>query len=393
LPVRAFAVQGLLTALLISLLPASNAQAQELTLKRDLPPVPDSPCALVSPSVGGEPDPSAERRSEAEDLATEANRAAILGEQARAVSLLEDAADLDPSSPVIAYRLGRMLEDGGSGAAALRPYCRYLALAPDGPEAADVRARIERIGADQLDDGPSPAARGAFEAGIEAFDRGRYEVATQSFSRALREHPDWADAYYNRGLAEARAGGRGAASSDLERYLELRPDALDHARVSREIRQLRVPAAPTFRPYVALAAGLVVPGMGHVYSGRPATGLLVLAAAGAAAATGILYTEVEVRCRGAVVDGACPPNQVAERIEDQPLLVPGLATAGAITLAGAVHAFLASRRGSAGGFVAAGALEVPAPALAVGGTQTVLRLEPGDGWRGDGLRAMLQVRF
>lgn len=391
---RGFTFSGLFAALLLVPLLPQGVDAQDLPLKRDLPPLPESPCAVL-PAASEQRAPPAGRRAEAERLASQANQAAILGDHRRARTLLRDAWELDPTSPTIAYRLGRVLEDDGERSEALGPYCRYLELAPDGPDADDVRERVERI-ADTETVGWSPAARAAFQAGIEEFDRGDYEGATRSFSRAVVEHPDWAEAHYNRGLAQLRLGRRGAGGSDLERYLELSPEAGDAERVASELRQMQPAVLPTRRAGTVLMTGMVVPGMGHFYSGRPAAGFVVLAAAGTAAGVGLFYREVEVRCRSALVNGQCPPDQIAERIEEQPLLVPALAAAGVITIAGAVHAYLGARRTQDRGFAVGGAFNIPLrpPGTGtLGNVQPVLLLEPGD-LRGEGgLRAGIGVRF
>ncbi len=388
---HALAIRTLASALVLGAFAATEVLAQELPLKRELPSGLEGPCSAVFVGDLAGADPSAERRSQASEMMAEASQAAILGDQTRAVRLLGEAGELDPASPVIAYRLGRILEDGGAAREALGPYCRYLALDPDGAEAGDVQDRVHRIARDERLEGPPPVAREAFQAGIEAFDGGAFEEATRFFSRSLAAHPGWPEAHFNRGLAHARAGGAPAAESDLERYLQLRPDAPDGAQVAAAIRGMGVPPAPTHRPAVALVTGMVVPGMGHFYARRPGTGVLVLAAAGAAAGAGILHRTVDVQCRSVLVDGECPPGQVASRTEARPLLVPGLAAAGAITLAGALHAFVAARRGNAGGMVMGSG--VPIPVSAPGHTGAVLRLTPGHGRGGGTIRATVEVRF
>lgn len=101
---------------------------------------------------------------------------------------------------------------------------------------------------------------------------------------------------------------------------------------------------PTYGPGQALAMGLVVPGLGQIYTGRPLFGVLSLFAAGGAAAAGILVEKVSVDCRVQPVNGVCPPADVLEERTERPYLAAGIAGAAAVTLLGALDAFIAARR-------------------------------------------------
>lgn len=373
--------QGLLTLLLLALV-YPDVGAQELSLKRDLPA---GPCEVRGPLAVSSETPSESDRQQAERLSTEANQAAMLGDQNGAITLLREAAELDPVSPAIAYRLARILEDTGEAEAALEEFCRYLALEPDAPDAADTRLRAERLAAP--DRTPlSAAARSAFEQGITAFDDGSYEEAAQQFSRAILESPEWADAHYNRGVAYLRAGRAGAAAADLQWYLEANPTAGDRGAVQAHLRRSAPALAPQYSPGIALTAGLLVPGMGQFYSGRPGLGFLVLSTAGAAAATGFLHRRVEVDCLQLPTDGVCPAEQIAAERVKRPLLVPGVVTAAAITVVGAIWAF----RGAGG---SGDELALGLPGAGSGGMTPSLRLEPAWGREGGGARLLLEVRF
>ena len=155
---------------------------------------------------------------------------------------------------------------------------------------------------------------------------------------------------------------------------------------------------------MALATGMLVPGMGHFYSGRPGPGLLVLAGAVGSASAALSYRRVDVECLSIPIDGECPPGQERGREESRPLLVPGLAAAVAITLGGAIHAYRGVRRsarseasaGSRGSGVRPpplGMLETTLPALSSTGVETRLRLEPEAVRGAAGLRATLELRF
>ncbi|MDX1646992.1 MAG: tetratricopeptide repeat protein [Longimicrobiales bacterium] len=378
-----------LWAVLLLLLALPSLGAQELPLKRDLPP---GPCESRAPArVTAEPPSEAEQR-QAEQLSSEANQAAILGDQDRAIVLLREAAELDPLSSTVAYRLARILEDAGEAEAAVSEFCRYLALEPDAPDAADTRLRAERL-ADPDGTPLPPAARSAFEEGVRAFDRGAYDEAAQHFSRAVVEAPDLSDAYYNRGVAYLRAGRASAAAADLEWYLETNPGADDQIVVQTQLRQISEALAPSYSPGIALTTGLLVPGMGQFYSGRPGLGFLILSTAGTAATVGIVHKRVEVDCLQVPQNGVCPPEQIVDEREKRPWLVPGLVTAGAITVVGAIIAYRGARRSDAPLTSREGGLQLALHDPGSGTLTPSLRLEPVS-WRdGGGARLLLEVRF
>ncbi len=350
--------------------PAALA-AQTLPLQREIPPPPER--VLCAP-VGGTPaTPSAEDAARAEQLVAEAGRAAILGELEAAVGHLQEATELDPTSEEAAFQLARALEELGREEAAADEFCRYLALAPDGPESGVAESRIEALRPPPTDPIP-PSARAAFHAGVEFYDAGAYDEAIREFSRALVELPGWAVAHYNRGLAYLATDRERAGLSDLEEYLSLAPpDAGGRAAVERRAAELAA-VVPQYSAATAFVAGAIVPGMGHVYTGRPGVGAAVLATAVGLAAGGILYQEVEVLCRSPVNGGSCPDEEIVDRIENRPFLIPALATAGVVTLVSAIHA----ARGAS------------APRTAGGSTLSFLPVMRPDG---PGLRAAFTLRF
>ncbi len=374
-------------AVLLLLLTFPALGAQELPLKRDLPP---GPCEARLPMGIAAATPSESDQQEAVRLSSEANQAAILGDRDGAIVLLQEAAELDPSSSVVAYRLGRTLEDAGESEAAILAFCRYLVLEPDAPDAAETRLRTERL-ADPQGTGLSPAARSAFEQGVAAFDQGAYADAAQHFSRAILESPDWEDAYYNRGVSYVRAGRASAAAADLQWYLETNPVASDREAVQVNLRQIA--PAPQYSPGIALTTGLLIPGMGQFYSGRPGWGFLVLSTAGAAASVAFLHKKVQVDCLQLPTNGVCPPDQIlGERVE-RPLLVPGLAAAVAITVVGAIAAFRGARGSNPPLSSGAGDLRLDLPGIVAGTMSPALKLEPVSWGEGGGARLLLEVRF
>lgn len=370
---------------------AHEGSAQQLPPRMELPPPPPGPCEPREGTPASEREPDDQARAQARNLLSEANQASILGDDERARALLLRAADLDPSSGEIAYRLGRLLEEAGEVEPALAEYCRYLRLAPDGSDVPDVEARVSTLGGAR-DGGIPGAARIAFQLGVEAIDRRDHSQAALHFSRALVELPDWPEAHYNRAVAYFGDGRDAAGRADLERYLDLRPDAPDAEIIAARIRT--APPAPVYSARAALVTGLVFPGMGHFYSGRPRTGAIVLAGAGAAAAAGLLYTRVDVTCRVPPVLGECPLGEVAERVEERPFLIPGLAAAGLFTIVGAIHASRSvAARSSDRAQAGSPALRVAVDALSGDGWDVLLELEPRGRWGTEGVDAGLRIRF
>ena len=60
------------------------------------------------------------------------------------------------------------------------------------------------------------AAEGAYDRGNPLVMLGKYEEAIGEYSRALRIHPDWADARVNREIARARAAMLQATGGDID---------------------------------------------------------------------------------------------------------------------------------------------------------------------------------
>lgn len=87
----------------------------------------------------------AQRRS-ARELAARAQEAAIVGDDATARTLYERAEKLDATDPSSAYALARAYETAGDPRA-LPEFCRFLSLAPNGPESADVQQRVASLSA------------------------------------------------------------------------------------------------------------------------------------------------------------------------------------------------------------------------------------------------------
>lgn len=317
--------------------------AQELPVKRAVPGANTNTCPILRAS----PAPSLEASAQASQLGRDANQADILGDLERARDLLARATQLDQTSATLAYRYARVLEDLGEREAAIVQLCRVLDLSSDPEGFADAPERLETL---LTGDAPdiSEAALEAFQTGLRQVDSGNLEAAASSMSVAASEAPLWAEAVYNRGVLLARLGRRVEAAEALRRYLALRPGAADAITVSETIGELQTTSVPAgSRPSApaTLTLGILVPGMGHVYSGRPRAGLVVLAAAGGALAAGYLIQEVTTQClTNETSFSDCPSDQVYFEERRRPYLAPALGVAAGITVVSAVEAFLKSRR-------------------------------------------------
>lgn len=288
-----------------------------------------------------------DQRRQARALAQRAQQSAILGDRTAARDQLRQASVLDPTNHDLAYQLARAHEALGTNEAATLEYCRFLALAPTAPEAAEVRDRLAAL-APNTQTAVAEKIMTPFRTGVTAYEAGRYAQAEVAFSSAIALQPDWADAYYDRALANAARGRREQAIVDLQRYLRLRPEAEDRAAVIARINNLR---GGTLSPTTALGLGLVIPGAGQMYTGRKWLGVVTLAAAGGALAYAVKTDPVT---KEFVVNPTDPfgnplPPFIDTRTETgRPHLVPGLAALGAIAGVTAIEAFVHARRVNAG---------------------------------------------
>lgn len=331
-------------ALVLALLAPAFAHAQQLSLKRAVPPVAWAGCPPASGPAPAQADEA--KRAEAERLAESATEATILGNSAAALDLLTTAAGLDPASERIAYRRARVLEELDRHPEALAGYCTYLQLSPNGADAGEARQRIARLARSAGFAIPASAAD-AFRSGIALYDAQRLAEAESAFTTAAAVAPAWSDALYNRGVVRLALGNRSAATLDFRRYLEMTPGSPDLGTVLEVIGAAPAPVRPPYSPGTALATGLLVPGLGHFTTGRPVRGAIFLGLAAAAVTVGLVADKLEVDCLSVPVNGECPPDQIADQRTTRPLLVPGLAAAAALGIYGAIDAFLFARRGNA----------------------------------------------
>ena len=231
--------------------------AQELPLERDYPGTGPYVCpAPVEPVV-----PVDEQRVRATQLTSDALEASILGDLETARELLEQASVADPTSPEVAYRHGRALEDLVLRQEAIAEYCRAIALGAVDVGISDSRDRLDTL-YEVVRERITDRARGAFVAGLEEADAALYEQAVASFTVAIEEVPDWAEAVYNRAIVLERLGRVEESLDDYRQYLALTPSEVDPivVAVSERIGMLEGTfVQPTPSPGATLAMG-VVPG-------------------------------------------------------------------------------------------------------------------------------------
>ena len=262
-------------AIAVALAAPSGAHAQQLAAKRTLSTARLSGCpTFPAPTL-----PGARETAEARRLTATAQEAAIVGDHKAARDAFAQAAQLNPRDERIAYQLARAHEELREVNEAARQYCRFLSLAPDATESADVRARIAAL-TQSTAITVSEQVRGEFRTGVALFDQKRMEPAIDAFSRVARQLPTAPEPFYNRALAYAALGQRRQAIDDFERYLRLRPTAEDEAFVRLQVAQLQ---RPVWNPGAALVQGAIFPGLGQWYTSRPIPGLLVLGAVGGSA--------------------------------------------------------------------------------------------------------------
>ncbi|HET7564656.1 MAG TPA: tetratricopeptide repeat protein [Gemmatimonadaceae bacterium] len=330
---------------------AHTVRAQQLTLKRSVPSDSGAPCPqLAKPVI-----PSWAQREQARRIMVLGHEAAITGDYAAARDHFKQAAQLDPTDENIAYELARAYEGTKDTADAAAEYCRYLSLAPTSTEAVDVRAHIASLTAGRDPKIPAQAAA-RFRTGVEAFDHQQWSAADRAFSAAMTIAPAWPDPYYDRALARSAAGDARHAIDDFVHYLRLAPNAEDRSAVAAHLVDLR---RGLLNPSVALASG-IIPGAGQFYTHRPVLGFVVLGAAAGALYWGFHPQHVTITRQ------AEDPNHVPYTYTLQGTqrthLTAGVATATAITLLGALEAYVYARRDVAPA-VARGAQQRAHPAV------------------------------
>jgi tetratricopeptide (TPR) repeat protein len=283
-----------------------------------------------------------EQRHQARDLVSTADQAAILGDTAAALASLRRARSLDPADADLAFRLARLYETGAAPDSAVKEYCRFLAISPASPDAADARERLTAL-ARPASDPVVDSANSRFEQGLRAYDAGRMLESEAHFARAIEAQPAWADAYFDRALVRVARDERDDAASDYEIYMRLRPNATDRAYVASQIAALRGTRLSSGQ---AFGLGLVIPGAGQFYTRRPVLGSLYLV--GTAAAIGFaMQQQTTIRTtQQTATDPFGNPYTYTSTLQAKTRrhLGAGLAAAAAIDLVGAIEAAVYASR-------------------------------------------------
>lgn len=340
---------------------AAQDRGQGSTSEQSQPPAPW--CAPAPRTI----EPSPQDRNQARTLVSSARQSVVLGDLEQAQDLLLRAVRLDPTTPDAPYYLARVLDDQGNHEQALAEYCRTVALGAPSEEAAFARERIEALtgaltGAEAQSQSPDPAVAERPRApDDEVAERLRTrDVAVAERPRApdvavaerLRT-PDVAVAQRPRTPDEV-VGERPRARDDEvaealrtpERTIAESLQAPDEAVASsgstgpRRSRAARGGPSPT----AALTLGMLMPGLGHYYAGKPVRGTIVVSVVMGALASGFFVEKRSVDCLEPVGPGeSCLPGDIADVKMSRPYLTTGIAVAGGVALLGALDAFFGAR--------------------------------------------------
>lgn len=272
-------------------------------------------CAPVPRSI----EPTPQQQAHAQELASAARQAVVLGNLGRARNLLVRAAQSDPTAPSVRYYLARVLDDQGDREQALAEYCRTLDLGAPRDEAVFARERMRALtdpeGLQVRDDAIADDARIPDD---PIADEAR--IPDDSIAEDLRISDD-------------------STAEDLR----ISDGAIGPSRSTGPLRtrSARGGASPT----VALALGMLVPGLGQYYSGRPVRGGVVASLAVGALASGFFVQKRSIGCLdpAGAGGGGCLPDDIARVKVSRPYLTAGIAVAGGVALLGALDAYFGAR--------------------------------------------------
>ncbi|MEM9192484.1 MAG: tetratricopeptide repeat protein [Myxococcota bacterium] len=185
-------------------------------------------------------------------------------------------------------------------------------------------------------------ARGLFQAGAAAFDRGDFEAALRYFRQA-HELSGRPLLYYNIGHAAERLRRDEEAMIAFERYLEALPNADNRSAVEARLRVLRAAIADAARRDRVQPSEAPLPAEEHETTGGPSPWPFVLLGAGVAvAAGGFAFLAMASSAAGNVEDApeGTPWQELdADYDRSKTFSVVGgisLAVGGALAVAGAI---------------------------------------------------------
>jgi tetratricopeptide (TPR) repeat protein len=70
-------------------------------------------------------------------------------------------------------------------------------------------------------------AKNKFVQGVKLYQQGKFDEAIEAFNDVLSEKPDFAEGYYNLGMAYLRKGDVDIAQEKMEKAIELKPDFIE----------------------------------------------------------------------------------------------------------------------------------------------------------------------
>jgi tetratricopeptide (TPR) repeat protein len=317
---------------------SDGAEAQGFPLKTSLAVGGVTGCSAVLIRPGQVPASTPTAEGEAQQLITDGQDAALQGDHRAAREAFAKAATIVPGNARLAYYLGREHEALSDNGAAVREYCRYLALASSPPDGDEVRGRIVRL-TPSSELARLEEARANFQSGVALLRRRQYAAADSVFGGVSSSVPNAAEPWFNRALSRAARGERELAMQDFEKYLELDPGAADRGAVRAAMARL---PESVYSPRQALGAGLLVPGLGQMTTGRPVLGVLALGAVGGAVAVAWRQEERAVEQRYTDPFGNTYTDTVRRRT--RPGLTLGLGTAASVWLLAAWESSAYARR-------------------------------------------------
>ncbi len=170
----------------------------------------------------------------------------------------------------------------------------------------------------------SANAANQLRAGIDFFAARNVKGAERSLSGAAIAAPAWPDVFYTRALVYQAEGQTSLAVSDFQKYLQLRPTAVDRGAIESRIGAL------DRSPGKAFALG-ILPGGGQFYTHQPVLGFVVLGGVAASAVWALKSSPVFF------TDPFGRPYQAGTKRKN---LTTGAAVGGGIWLLGALEAAL-----------------------------------------------------
>jgi hypothetical protein len=209
------------------------------------------------------------------------------------------------------------------------------------------------------------AARDLAQRGQQAAILGDRVSAREQLREAAALDPSDPDLAYQLARAHEGAGASADATQEYCRFLSLAPDAPEAAEVRERVAVLAAeaqeqaalaalaargaaPQLPLLSPRRALSLGLVIPGGGQFYAGRPIRGMIAFGAAAIAVGYGMSERWGVREYEATALDPFGNPYTYTafEETTSRPHLAQGILVAGAIAVASAVDAYNFSKRAS-----------------------------------------------